>query len=154
MRARDEVNKNYNSAIERVINHTYFPFTMAFFEKYNEGNLTNIALPTTYFYPLAADHAAKRRSSVRAFREMFYDFLIDMNLKRPRPFSRIAPETIAVHYWGNSWLPSQQEQLKDLQHQLDLLRKETYRMQARLRQVESQQTKAASAQTTLMQEAA
>lgn len=134
----NEVNNNYNSAIERVINHTYFPFSMAFFEKCDENNLTNIALPTTYFYPLAADHAAKRRSSVRAFREMFYDFLIDLNLKRARPFSRIAPETIAVHYWGNSWLPSQQEQLKDLQHQLDLLRKETYRMQARLRTIESQ----------------
>lgn len=133
----NEVNNNYNSAIERVINHTYFPFSMAFFEKYNEGNLTNIALPTTYFYPLAADHAAKRRASIRAFREMFYDVLIDLKLKRPRPFSRIAPETIAVHYWGNSWLPSQQEQLKDLQHQLDLLRKEAYRMQSRIRQLEA-----------------
>ncbi|MBS0635743.1 MAG: hypothetical protein JSR37_09795 [Verrucomicrobia bacterium] len=144
IRARwDEVNKNYNSAIERVINHTYFPFSMAFFEKYQEGGLTNMALPTTYFYPLAADHAAKRRASVRAFREMFYDLLIDLGLKRPRPFSRVAPETIAVHYWGNSWLPSQQEQLKDLQHQLDLLRKESYRMQARLRQIEATQNKAA-----------
>ncbi len=139
IRARwDEVNKNYNSAIERVINHTYFPFSMAFFEKYNEGNLTNMALPTTYFYPLAADHAAKRRASVRAFREMFYDVLIDLKLKKPRPFSRVAPETIAVHYWGNSWLPSQQEQLKDLQHQLDLLRKETYRLQSRMRSLEAQ----------------
>lgn len=142
IRARwNEVNNNYNSPIERVINHTYFPFSMAFFEKYQEGNLTNIALPTTYFYPLAADHAAKRRASVRAFREMFYDVLIDLRLKRPRPFSRVAPETIAVHYWGNSWLPSQHEQLKDLQHQLDLLRKESYRMQARLRLLESNQAK-------------
>lgn len=138
----DEVNKTYNSAIERVINHTYFPFSMAFFEKYHEGNLTNICLPTTYFYPLAPNHAAKRRSSVRAFREMIYDVLEDLHLKRPRPFSRVSPETIAVHYWGNSWLPSQQEQLKDLQHQLDLLRKETFRMQARLRQLESQNSKA------------
>ncbi len=135
----EEVNKNYNSAIERVINHTYFPFTMAFFDAYDVGNCTNMALPTTYFYPLAADNAAKRRATVRAFREMFYDLLIDLHLKKPRPFSRIAPETIAVHYWGNSWLPSQQEQLKDLQHQLDLLRKETFRMQSRLRQIETTQ---------------
>lgn len=133
----DEVNKTYSSPIERVINHTYFPFSMAFFEKYQEGNLTNIALPTTYFYPFAPDFASKRRSSVRAFREKLYDFLEDLNLKRPRKFSRIRPETLAVHYWGNSWLPSQPEQLKDLQHQLDLLRKETFRLQSRLRQLEA-----------------
>ncbi len=155
IRARwDEVNKNYNSAIERVINHTYFPFTMAFFDTYNEGGRTNIALPTSYFYPLAADQAAKRRASVRAFREMFYDVLIDLNLKKPRPYSRVQPETIAVHYWGNSWLPSQQEQLKDLQHQLDLLRRETYRMQGRLRQLESQQLKATQKDEPLTEQAA
>jgi len=140
----DEVNKTYNSAIERVINHTYFPFSMAFFEKYQEGNLTNIALPTTYFYPLEPAQASKRRSQVRQFREKIYDILEDWNLRKPRPFSRIAPETIAVHYWGNSWLPSQAEQLKDLQHQLDLLRKESYRMQARLRQLELQSNKSAA----------
>lgn len=137
----EPVNNTYSSSIERVINHTYFPFTMAFFEKYQEQNLTNIVLPTTYFYPLAPDQAAKRRSSFRSIREKFYDLLVDLKLKKARPFSRVAPETIAVHYWGNSWLPSQQEQLKDLQAQLDLLRKDSYRMQMRLRQLEQAQKK-------------
>lgn len=151
----DEVNKTYSSPIERVINHTYFPFSMAFFEKYQEGNLSNIALPTTYFYPLAPDFASKRRSSFRAFREKVYDFLEDLHLKRPRHFSRIRPESLAVHYWGNSWLPSQPDQLKDLQHQLDLLRKETFRLQARLRQLEAQHAaKSTTAQAEALPQAA
>ena len=52
------------------------------------------------------------------------------------PFLRPSQETIAVHYWGNSWLPSQSEQLKDLQHQLDMLRKDSYRLQIKMRKME------------------
>jgi mannosyltransferase OCH1-like enzyme len=132
----DPVNNNHSSPIERVINHTYFPFTYAFFEKYQEENRTNIVLPTTYFYPLAPAQASKRRSSVRSLREKLYDLLEDLHLRKTRPFSRPATETIAVHYWGNSWLPSQSEQLKDLQSQLDMLRKDSYRMQMKLRKFE------------------
>lgn len=137
IRSRWEVvNQTFSSQIERVVNHTYFPFSMAFFEQYNADNCVNIALPTTYFYPLAPNFAAKRMSGVRAIREKLYDWLEDMNLKKSRPFSRVAPETIAVHYWGNSWLPSQSEQLKDLQSQMDFLRKEVYRMQGKIRALE------------------
>jgi hypothetical protein len=148
----DEVNKTFSSPIERVINHTYFPFTKAFFEKYQDGNLVNVTLPTTYFYPLSQNYAAKRRSAVRSVREKMYDLLEDLNLKRPRAFSRICPETIAVHYWGNSWLPSQPEQMKDLQHQLDLLRKDCYRLQTRVKQLE--QTRVAENRAELHEQAA
>ena len=68
----DMVNNTHSSPIERVINHTYFPFTFAFFDTYQEQNLTNIVLPTTYFYPLAPAQASKRRSSVRSIREKLY----------------------------------------------------------------------------------
>jgi hypothetical protein len=137
IRARwDVVNNVHSSPIERVINHTYFPFTFAFFEKYQEQNLTNIVLPTTYFYPLAPAQASKRRSSVRSIREKLYDLLEDLHLRKTRPFSRPSQETIAVHYWGNSWLPSQSERLKDLQHQLDMLRKDSYRMQMKCKKLE------------------
>ena len=132
----EEVNRAYTSPIERVINHTYFPFSMAVLEKYSEGNNVNIAFPPTYFYPLSPDHAAKRLSSVRSMREKIYDFLEAIHLKRPRMFSKIKTETIAAHYWGNTWLPNPSEQLKDLQHQVDFLRKELYRLQNKVRQLE------------------
>lgn len=132
----DDVNCMYSSQIERIVNHTYFPFSMAFFEKYQEGGFTNIALPTTYFYPLAPSFASKRMSGVRAIREKLYDFLEDIHLKQARPFSRVSPESVAVHYWGNSWLPSQSQQLRDLQAQLDYLRKECFRMQTKIRSLE------------------
>ena len=150
----DEVNRTYSSQIERVINHTYFPFSMAFFSKCQEDNLTNIALPTTYFYPLAPNFAAKRMSNVRAFREKLYDWMEDLKLRAPRPFSRVAPETLAVHYWGNSWLPSQTEQIKDLQNQLDFIRKECYRMQTKIRTIEQAQAKALTANDSLVEKVA
>ena len=136
----DEVNRSYSSQIERVINHTYFPFSMAFFEKYQDENLVNMTFPATYFYPFDEKNASKRKSSIRAFREKFYDILEDLNLKKARPFSRICPETIAVHYWSGSWQPSGSDQVKDLQHQLDLLRKDFYRLQAKMRTLEETQT--------------
>jgi len=138
----DEVNRTYSSPIERVINHTYFPFSMAFFEKYQDENLTNMTFPATYFYPLDERNASKRKGSVRVFREKFYDLLEDLHLKKTRPFSRICPETIAVHYWGGSWQPSGIDQMKDLQHQLDLLRKDFYRLQSKIRTLEEVQATA------------
>ncbi len=133
IRARwDEVNNQYTSPIERVINHTYFPFTLAFLEKYQDDNLTNIAFPATYFYPLSAAHAAKRRSGWRGMREQVYEWLENIHLKAPRPFSRVYPESIAVHYWGNTWIASPSEQLKDLQGQVDLLRREFFKLQRKL----------------------
>ncbi|MDB6081197.1 MAG: hypothetical protein JWO53_469 [Chlamydiia bacterium] len=137
IRARWEmVDATYSSAIERVINHTYFPFSFAVLEKIKEDNLTNMLFPATYFYPYSAANAAKRRSEIRGIREKFYEFLEKINLKKARAFSRIYPETLAVHYWGNTWISTSKEQIMDLQQQLDFLKKDFITLQHRLRQVE------------------
>jgi len=137
IRARwDKVNEAYSSQVERVVNQTYFPFTFAILDKCREDNLTNMFFPATYFYPLTSAHASKRRATVRSFREKLYDFLEKVHLKKSRSFSKRLPETIAVHYWGNSWIPTPSEQLKDLQHQLDILKKDFYSVQQRMRSME------------------
>ena len=141
----EDAYRNYSSPVEQIVNHTFFPFTTAFFEKYREGNYVNIAFPTTYFYPLAPNYAAKRRSFLRSCRESAYQVLEDFNLKRRRAFSRIRPETIAVHYWGNSWLPSQPLQLKTLQNQLNLLKNDFYHVQKRLYELEKRENAAHTA---------
>lgn len=132
------VNQAYSSPVERVINHTYFPFSYAFFEKYKEENKRNIVFPATYFYPLAPNFAAKRRSKIRGFREYFYDFLESMDLRKAKPFSKIYPESIAVHYWGNTWLPSQYEQMTDIQNQIVMFKKELYNMQQQMKAFKAQ----------------
>lgn len=134
----DEVDLRFSSPIERVINHTYFPFTHAVCQEIDQNGNVDILFPATYLYPIAPSYASKRRSALRAIREKLYDVLENLHLKRPRAFSRIYPETIAVHYWGNSWLPDQETQLRDTQRLVDSARKDLYKVQHRLRVLERQ----------------
>ncbi len=134
----DEADLRFSSEVERVINHTYFPFTAAVLQEIDQPGNVDILFPATYFYPLSPVYASKRRSKFRAVREKFYDFLENMNLKRPRAFSKAYPETIAVHYWGNLWIPNPFEQVKEVQRLVDAARKDLYRMQQRLRSLENQ----------------
>ncbi len=134
------VNENYSSPVEKVINHTYFPFTFALLEKYQEDNLTNVVFPATYFYPLTAACASKRRSPVRGFREKIYDFLENIHLKKPRAFSKVYPETLATHYWGSTWQNTTNDQMKTMQQQLDCLRKDFCALQYKLSQMEQKET--------------
>jgi mannosyltransferase OCH1-like enzyme len=137
----DEVDLRFSSPIERVINHTYFNFTHAVMQEIDQPGYIDMIFPATYFYPISPSYAAKRRNNgFRAWREKFYDFLERINLKKPRPFSRIYPETIAVHYWGNSWLPGMDTQIKELQRLVDSARKEMYKMQQKLRMMERRMT--------------
>ncbi len=134
----DEVDLRFSSQVERVINHTYFPFTHAVMQEIDQPGNTDILFPATYFYPIAPNYAAKRRSSIRAIREKFYEFLESVHLKRPRAFSKCYPETIAVHYWGNSWIPTPSDQVREVQRLVDAARKDLYKVQQRLRHLESQ----------------
>jgi mannosyltransferase OCH1-like enzyme len=141
IRARwNEVNDTYSSPVERVINHTYFPFTFALMDKLEEGNYVNMTFPATYFYPLTSAAAAKRKSTFRSIREKFYDVLEKMNLKSARAFSKVYPETIATHYWGNTWLDSNENQIKALQQQLNDMKKELALMKQKLSSLEKKQS--------------
>jgi len=56
-------------------------FTQAFFDAFEQGDFINIALPVTYFYPIAKD--AQERNEIEAL---------------------IKPETYGIHHWAGSWI--------------------------------------------------
>ena len=130
------VNDKYSSGVERVINHTFFPFTFSVLEKCREQSLTNIVFPATYFYPITSANAAKRQKSIRGIREKFYDFLENINLKKKRLFAQACPESLAVHYWGNTWIGGPKDQVKELYIQVDFLKRELYRLQQKIQVIE------------------
>lgn len=136
----NDVDLRYSSQVERVINHTYFPFTHAVMQEIDKAGNTDVLLPATYFYPLAFHYAAKRRSFFRAWREKIYDVLENLHLKGPRPFSRPYPETIGVHYWENTWLPTTDAQVRELQRLLDAARKDLYKVQQKMRSMDRRLT--------------
>ena len=134
----DETEKKYSVQVDQVINHTYFPFTRAVMEEVGRPGTVDMLFPATYFYPLSPAYASKRRSSLRSLREKVYDFLENVHLRRPRPFSRIYPETIAVHYWGNTWLPEMKVQIKEMQRLIDSSRKEIHSLRSKMKTLEHQ----------------
>jgi hypothetical protein len=136
----DDVDLHFSSEVERVINHTYFNFTHAVMQEIDQPGNVDMLLPATYFYPIAPNYAAKRRSGIRAFREKLYDILETLHLKKTRAFSKIYPESIGTHYWGNSWLPTVDQQVRELQRIVDGSRKEMFRLQGKVRMLEKQLT--------------
>ena len=134
----DDVDARYSSQIERVINHTYFNFTRAVLDEMDAKGNVDMIFPATYFYPISASYAANRRSSCNALKEKLYDILENLHLKRPRAYSRSYPETLGIHYWGNTWLPSAAEQTKDMQRMIDSARSDLYKMKSRVRALENQ----------------
>jgi len=132
----DSVNMRFSSQIEKVLNHTYIPFTHAVMQEIDRPGNVDIIFPATYFYPLTERFASKRRASVRAWREKIYDVLEWTHIKKPRPYSKTYPESIGVHYWGNTWLPSDSMQMKDMYQALDGAKKDLYQLQGKVRAME------------------
>lgn len=133
----DDVNMRFSNKIDRDVNHTFFPFTHAVMQEIDRNGNVDILFPTTYFYPYSPEYASKRRCSIRSLREKLYDLLESLHLKRARAYSKVYPETISVHYWGNSWIPQHTDQFVDLQRVVDLARKDLYQMHGRMRALEN-----------------
>lgn len=136
----DDVDLRYSSQVERVINHTFFNFTHAVMQEIDQPGNTDMLFPATYFYPIGQHFAAKRHHFFREWREKFYEVLEKYGLKAPRAFSHPYPETIGVHYWQNTWFPSTDMQLKEVQRLLDGARKDLYKMQQKVRTMERRLT--------------
>jgi hypothetical protein len=133
----DDVDTHFSSQIERVVNHTYFNFTRALMDEVDKNGNIDMIFPATYFYPLTAAYAAKRRSSYNDFKEKMYDLLENLHLKKARAFSRVYPETLGIHYWGNTWLPNATEQSRDMQKLMDSARSDIYKMKGRIKALET-----------------
>lgn len=132
----DDVNMRFSAKAERDVNHTFFPFTYAVMQEIDRNGNVDILFPTTYFYPYSPEYAAKRRSDLKSIRENIYEKLESLHLKKPRPYSRVYPETIAVHYWGNTWLPMKVDELHEFQRIADTTRRDLYQLQGKFRLLE------------------
>jgi len=132
----DQTNLLYSSEIERIVNHTFIPFTHAVLQEIDRPGNVDILFPATYFYPLSEVNASKRRGRFHKWKATFYDFLEAMNLKKARPYTGTYPESIGVHYWGNTWQPTDIAQMKDMHAALDRAKMDLYNMQKKVRLME------------------
>ncbi len=57
-------------------------------------------------------------------RRQVRQILTTLNLRPNVPFVEIQPETMAIHYWGHSWVKSNEERFRDMHKQIVEMQKE------------------------------
>ena len=107
---------------KRVLERTFNTFGSAVFSHVDDPLFCNIVFPSTYFYPLTfSELAAGKKKKKNVMKRTFQSILYWCHLRRKPAFSEIKPETMAVHYWGGSWIKTADELLADLQFRIDYL---------------------------------
>jgi len=118
-RSFDELEQKYPDSPKRVLLRTFYPFGDAVNRKIVDGNLTNIVFPATYFYPLTFTEISKGRLKKLSFlKRQIRSVMSAFNLRKPVPFVEIQPETMAIHFWGNSWIKSHEERFREMYRQI------------------------------------
>lgn len=111
----NEVEEKYPDSVKRVLLRTFYPFAEAVMNKLDSPGDRNIVFPATYFFPLTFSQVSKGRlKKLSFFKRQARQFLTVLNLKKPPPFVELQPETMAVHYWGNSWVKSNEERMREM----------------------------------------
>lgn len=110
----DELEKKYPDSAKRVLLRSFYPFGDAVLSKINDGDKVNIVLPPTYFYPLTFSEVSKGRLKKNSFLKRQIRTVLSCFRDDKTPFVDIRPETMAVHYWGNSWIKSYEERLREM----------------------------------------
>jgi hypothetical protein len=130
----DEYEKKYPDSPKRVLFRTFYPFGDAVAASLASDDYQSIVFPPTYFYPLTFSQVDKGRARKQAmFKQGFYSFLSYFKQAKPEPFTQLQPETMAVHYWGNNWLKSNEERLRELYQQVMELQAQVDEMKLELR---------------------
>lgn len=133
MRARwSHLESLYPDGPKRILLRTFFPFGEAVALHIKDPECANIVFPPTYFFPLTFSHVSKGRlKKLNVFKRTVLSLSTFFNLKKKAPFVELQPETMAVHYWGNSWVKSNEERFREmhvsivnLQAQVDELKKQ------------------------------
>ncbi len=121
----DEYEKKYPDSIKRVLMRTFYSFGKACMSKLHADNKRNIIFPATYFFPLTFTEISKGRlKRFSFFRQQARHVLNFLNITKPTPFVELQPETMAIHYWGNSWVKSSEERFRDMHKQIVEMQKE------------------------------
>ena len=107
---------------KRVMERTFHTFGEAVYGNIEDPKYCNIVFPATYFYPLTfSEIAAGRKKKRHIIRNALKSFLYMCHIRKKPRFSEVLPETMAVHYWGGSWIQSSDELLAELQKRIDYL---------------------------------
>lgn len=115
----DPVEQKYPDSIKRVLLRTFYPFAEAVMNQLESKKDTNIVFPATYFYPLTFSQVSKGKlKKLSFFKRQARQFFTALNLKKPPPFVELQPETMAIHYWGNSWVKSNEERMREMYRHL------------------------------------
>lgn len=118
-RSFDELEQKYPDSPKRVLLRTFYPFGDAVNKKINEEQLCNIVFPATYFFPLTFTEISKGRlKKLSFFKRQVRSVMSAFNLRKPAPFVEIQPETMAIHFWGNSWIKSHEERFREMYRQI------------------------------------
>ncbi|MCE5294224.1 MAG: hypothetical protein LLF94_06380 [Chlamydiales bacterium] len=121
----DEYEQKYPDGLKRVLSRTFYPFGRAVLSKMHDKERTNIVFPATYFFPLTFTEISKgRMKKMSFFRRQARQILTALNLRDPQPFVEIQPETMAIHYWGHSWVKSNDERFRDMHKQIVEMQKD------------------------------
>lgn len=121
----DEYEQKYPDSPKRVLLRTFYPFGKAVISKMHDDTRTNIVFPATYFFPLTFTEISKgRMKRLSFFKRQVRHVLCALNLTSSAPFVEIQPETMAIHYWGNSWVKTNAERFRDMHKQMVEIQKE------------------------------
>ncbi len=121
----DEYEKKYPDSIKRVLMRTFYSFGKACISKLHSEDKKNIIFPATYFFPLSFTEISKGRLKRFSFlRQQARHVLTFLNISNPTYFVEVQPETMAIHYWGNSWVKSSEERFRDMHKQIVEMQRE------------------------------
>jgi hypothetical protein len=121
----EEYEQKYPDSPKRVLLRTFYPFGKAVISKMHDKERTNIIFPATYFFPITFTELSKGRMKKMSFFKRQARLVCSIfSLTKPMPFAEIQPETMAIHYWGNSWVKSNEERFRDLHKQIIEMQRE------------------------------
>lgn len=115
----NEYELKYPDSPKRVLLRTFYPFGKAVITKLQDSKRANIVFPATYFFPLTFTEISKgRMKKLGFFRRQVRSVLSAFQIRQAAPFVEIQPETMAIHYWGNSWVKTNAERFRDMHKQI------------------------------------
>jgi hypothetical protein len=130
----DEYEMKYPDSPKRVLLRTFYPFGDATISHIADSNMQNIVFPPTYFFPLTFSQVDKGRAKKNAaIKRELLSLLSCFKTEKVEPFTQLQPETMAIHYWGNSWLKSNEERLRELYLQVMELQQQVAELRSELR---------------------
>ena len=130
----DEYEMKYPDSPKRVLFRTFYSFGDATVSHIADSSMQNIVFPPTYFYPLTFSQVDKGRARKNAVLKRGLLSLIScFNTTSQEPFTQLQPETMAIHYWGNNWLKSNEERLRELYQQVMDLQQQVASLRSELR---------------------